>query len=91
MFPALAVILICAIPSGCFFPGAIDDIDVKQLESMIRKEKTLVIVDNRTELEYSSGHIPGAVHIPQEGFPMIASLLPADKNTPLVFYCRGSS
>jgi len=58
---------------------------------MIQKEKKLVIIDNRTEFEYSSGHIPGAMNIPQHDFRMIASFLPADKDTPLVFYCGGYS
>ncbi len=91
LLPVLAIIILCIVPAGCFFPGAIEDIDVKQLESIIQKETKLVIIDNRTEFEYSSGHIPGAVNIPQQAFPMLASFLPADKHIPLIFYCSGSS
>jgi len=91
LFLALAVISLCIVPAGCFFPGSVEDIDVKQMESLIKKEKKLVVIDNRTEFEYSSGHIPGAVNIPQQDFPVIASLLPADKDAPLVFYCGGYS
>ena len=87
----LAFILFCTAAAGCFFPGAIEDLDVKQFESIMKSDKKLVIIDNRTEMEYSSGHIPGASNIPQQNFPMITSFLPADKDTPLVFYCGGYS
>jgi len=91
LFPLLAVLFLCIVPAGCFFPGSVEDLNVKQLESLMKKEKKLVIVDNRTELEYLSGHIPGSLNIPQQNFPTIVSFLPADKDTPLVFYCAGYS
>jgi rhodanese-related sulfurtransferase len=77
--------------AGCFFPGAIEDLDVKQMESSLKGEKKPVIIDNRTEMEFSYGHIPGAINIPQQNFPIIASFLPSDKDTPLIFYCGGYS
>lgn len=91
LLPLYIMIILCIVPAGCFFPGAVEDIDVRQLESIIKKEKKLVIIDDRTKFEYSSGHIPGAVNVPQEDFPMIASFLPADKHIPLIFYCGGYS
>jgi len=87
----LAFILFCTAAAGCLFPGAVEDLDVKQVESIMKSEKKLVIIDNRTEMEYSSGHIPGASNIPQQNLPMITSFLPADKDTPLIFYCGGYS
>lgn len=87
----LAFILLCTAAAGCFFPGTVEDLDVKQVESIMRSENKLVIIDNRTEMEYSSGHIPGASNIPEQNLPIITSFLPADKDTPLVFYCGGYS
>ncbi len=57
----------------------------------MKSEKNLLVIDNRTESEFSVAHIPGSLNIPPESFPLIASLLPADKGTPLIFYCSGLS
>lgn len=86
----MVFVLFCTV-TGCFFPGAIEDLDVKQVESIMKSEKKLVIIDNRTEFEYASGHIPGASNIPPQNIPMIGSFLPADKDAPLLFYCGGYS
>lgn len=74
---------------GCLFSGGIPDIDIKELKKLMEKEKRLFVADNRTSMEYTMGHIPGAILIPQEEFQRIASLLPKEKDSPLVFYCRG--
>lgn len=87
--PFIAMLILCIFPAGCFFSDGIEDIGLKTLKSLMEKEKRLVVVDNRSALEYASGHIPGAIHIPQEEFSRIASHLPAEKDTPIVFYCRG--
>lgn len=81
--------VLCLLPVGCFLPDGIEDIDVKKLEARMENGKRLVIADNRTTLEYVSGRIPGAIHIPQEEFHRIAAFLPPEKDTPIVFYCRG--
>lgn len=85
----LAFNLSFLMPAGCFLVDSIGDIDIRKLEGLMETEKRLLIVDNRTILEYASGHIPGALHIPQEEFYRLASLLPPEKDTPIVFYCRG--
>ena len=89
LLPALTLFFLCIIPAACFFPGAIEDLDVRQVESLLKGQKKIVLVDNRNEMEYAAGHIPGACNIPQQNFPMIASFLPADKDTPILFYCSG--
>ena len=88
-FPLIAMLILCLLPAGCFFSEGIGDIDLRTLKSMMEKEERLVVVDNRSALEYASGHIPGAIHLPEEEFPRIASYLPPEKDTPIVFYCRG--
>lgn len=48
--------------------------------------KDVVLVDLRSEPEYRSGHIPGAINIPQEH---IASTPPeVSRETVVVLYCR---
>jgi hypothetical protein len=87
--PLLAILTLCLLPAGCFLADGIGDIDVRKLEGLMEREQRLLVVDNRTTLEYASGHIPRAMHIPQEEFYRLASLLPPEKDTPIVFYCRG--
>ncbi len=90
--PALLFIIVpclCVLLAGCFFSSGIPNIDIKELNKLMEKEGRLLVVDNRSALEYASGHIPGAIHIPQEEFFRIASFLPKEKDTPVVFYCRG--
>ena len=85
----LALCVIGAFLTGCTFLSGITDLDVGEFEKLVANEQRLVIVDNRTTLEYESGHIPGAIHIPREEFFRIASFLPETKDTPIVFYCSG--
>lgn len=89
LLPFLVMMVLCTFPAGCFLPDSARDIDVKNLEGLMQKDKRLLLVDNRTTLEYASGRIPGAIHIPQEEFYRMGSLLPPEKDTPIVFYCRG--
>jgi hypothetical protein len=90
LLPLLVILALCLLPmTGCFLGDSIGDIDVGKLEGLMEREQRLLVVDNRTTLEYASGHIPGAMHIPQEEFYRLASLLPPEKDTPIVFYCRG--
>ena len=70
-------------------PGGVEDIPVEQLKARIGAGGGLVVVDTRTEYEYRQGHLPGAVNIPPYEFGKLSTLLPADKGTEVVFYCRG--
>jgi 3-mercaptopyruvate sulfurtransferase SseA len=53
------------------------------------KPNDLLIVDARNPGEYADVHIPGAINIPQNKFDEYTHLLPAEKNTRIVFYCNG--
>ena len=64
------------------------NITADELRDMLDK-KTVVLVDARSGLEYSQGHIPKAVNIPPEKVGLISEFLPKNKKTMIVFYCRG--
>ncbi len=50
----------------------------------------MVLVDSRPkEGKYDQGHIPTAISIPDTHFEKMTNLLPAKKDTLLVFYCGG--
>ncbi|SDB09645.1 3-mercaptopyruvate sulfurtransferase SseA, contains two rhodanese domains [Desulfonatronum thiosulfatophilum] len=52
----------------------------------------VMIIDSRPKQpRYDVGHIPTAVSLPDSQFErMAAEVLPADKNTKLIFYCGGT-
>jgi rhodanese-related sulfurtransferase len=70
-------------------PANANNVDVEELKKMMSENTRLLIVDTRTEFEYQLGHIPKAINISQEKFYMLETLLPKEKDTPIVFYCRG--
>ena len=80
---------VCILPAGCFLSSGIPDINIIELKKLMERDAGVLVVDNRTTMEYTSGHIPGAIHIPQEEFFRIASYLPKEKDAIIVFYCRG--
>ncbi len=64
-------------------------ITAEQVQDWLRGRSRVVIVDVRTYEEYREGHIPGAINIPSERIATERALLPKDKSTPLILYCRG--
>jgi len=71
------------------FAESFKNITANELKDMLDKKTKLVLVDARSGLEYSQGHIPKAVNIPPEKVGIISTLLPKNKKTLIVFYCRG--
>jgi rhodanese-related sulfurtransferase len=54
------------------------------------EDNTAVIVDARPKRpKFDKGHIPSAISIPDTQFDKLKGKLPADKATPLIFYCGG--
>jgi rhodanese-related sulfurtransferase len=81
-------IIVLTITFSCV-PSQANDINAEELKKMISEDTRLLVVDTRTEFEYKLGRIPKAINISQEKFYMLETLLPTEKNTPIVFYCRG--
>jgi hypothetical protein len=66
-------------------------IDSKELKDMLNDDKQkFLLVDTRTEFEFRQNHIPGAISIAPHRFRELTTLLPGDKDFPIVFYCRGT-
>ena len=54
------------------------------------EDNTAVMVDSRPKRpKFDKGHIPSAISIPDTQFDKLKGKLPADKATPLIFYCGG--
>jgi rhodanese-related sulfurtransferase len=60
------------------------------IKKQIDEKATMVLVDSRPKArQYDKGHVPGAISIPDSEFDKMVDKLPADKATPLYFYCGG--
>ena len=68
------------------YPAVSADWVKKQLDN----KANMVLIDSRPKRKkYDKGHIPTALSIPDSQFAKLQDQLPADKSTPLVFYCGG--
>ena len=60
------------------------------VKKQIDNKTNMVLIDSRPKhKKYDKGHIPTALSIPDSQFAKMQDQLPADKSTPLVFYCGG--
>jgi len=60
------------------------------VKKQIDQKTNLVLIDSRPKRKkYDKGHIPMALSIPDSQFAKMQDQLPAEKSTPLVFYCGG--
>ena len=81
--------------TGCAAPKRTADsyrqISMQEAMDMMEKEKNYIILDVRTVAEYESGHIPGAICIPNEtiGTEKIPEL--PDKDQLILVYCRSGN
>ncbi|TBV82675.1 MAG: rhodanese-like domain-containing protein [Desulfobulbaceae bacterium] len=87
----LTTLLILAATASAVMAQGPNNISSEELRQRLTQPQLSVVIDTRTEREYRRGHIPGASNIPPTSFINIAELLPKNKNTPLVFYCRNLS
>ncbi len=66
-------------------------ISAGHLKKLIDTAEAGTLLDLRATAAYAHSHIPGALSLPADRFEQkAATVLPADKNEPLVFYCDNS-
>ncbi len=91
----IAVLSICVVACGKVAEEKSDSsfqrIDAEAAKEMMDSDKELVVVDVRTDEEYNSGHIVGAINIPVEQITAgdFGSL--TDKNQTILIYCRSGN
>ena len=66
--------------------GLFEYIKYDEIDNLV--EQKAYILDSRTQLEYSLGHIEGAVNIPLALLRKNHDQLPLDKSTPVYVYCN---
>lgn len=70
--------------------GRVGAVSVPFIKKQIDEKAAVAVIDSRPkERKYDKGHIPGAINIPDTQFDKLVDRLPADKSTPLYFYCDG--
>jgi rhodanese-related sulfurtransferase len=60
----------------------------EELASHLEAAECPVVIDVRSQLEFHSGHIPGALHVPFWGALLRRDSLPADKQRTIVLTCE---
>ncbi|HSH42134.1 MAG TPA: rhodanese-like domain-containing protein [Arenicellales bacterium] len=65
-----------------------EPISAGKLAARLDEGRTPVILDVRTEWEYRSGHVPGALHIPHTELAARLSDISADPGEEIVVYCE---
>ncbi|NLB89618.1 MAG: rhodanese-like domain-containing protein [Clostridiales bacterium] len=66
-------------------------IGAQEAKEIMENEKDYVIVDVRTKQEYDSGHIPGAILLPNEEIATKEISLLPDKDQLILVYCRSGN
>jgi rhodanese-related sulfurtransferase len=71
--------------------GNLHAVSVAHVKQLLDAKTPLTLVDARPkDRKYDKGHIPGAISLPDSQFDKLAvERLPADKASPLFFYCDG--
>lgn len=71
--------------------GGLHAVSVAHVKQQMDAKAPLTLVDARPkDRKYDKGHIPGAISLPDSQFDKLAAeRLPADKASPLYFYCDG--
>ncbi len=64
------------------------NINAQQAKEIMDTEAGYVILDVRTQEEFDSGHIPGAILIPDYEIKEKAPQVLTDKNQKILVYCR---
>lgn len=60
----------------------------KELLQLLSSKKSPIVIDVRSGMEFSSGHIPGAIHAPNLKILLKMAQLPEDKTCQLVVTCE---
>lgn len=70
--------------------GGSVSINTAYVQQLMAGEEPVMVYDSRPKgSKYDKGYIPGAVSLPDSKFETMSGILPANKDTALVFYCGG--
>ena len=94
-----SLMLVLAVLSGCAAPSPASgtgsrtyrQITMQEAAQLMKTEQNYILLDVRSDMEYSAGHIPGAVLLPNEtiGSDPIPQL--PNKDQLIMVYCRSGN
>lgn len=89
----LVLILIISTVSGCSSQNdtsvlEYSKITANEAKDMMDQDSTITVLDVRTEEEYNTGHIEGAILIPDTEILEKAEETLTDKSSTILVYCR---
>lgn len=83
----LLTLLATAVLAVSVIAGEFPDVSVAEVKALTDSKKAVLIDVNGSD-SYKKGHVPGALDFAAVKGDL-ASVLPKDKNTPIVAYCGG--
>ena len=88
------LMITAALLCGCGAPTGTPDyrqISMDEAVELLAKDSGYILLDVRTQSEYDSGHIPGAICLPNESIGGEAPAQLPDKNQTIYVYCRSGN
>jgi len=82
------LLVVSLVVSGCAEVDEPGVTEISQQEFMSSPPADVLVLDVRTQEEFSSGHVPGAVNIPHDVLASRLSDLDGQKDRAVVVYCR---
>jgi rhodanese-related sulfurtransferase len=64
-------------------------VSAEEVHAALVSGRPVALVDARTPDEYAQAHLPGAVNVFAPTVKASKALLPKDRSTRIIFYCRG--
>lgn len=77
-------------PNGEETPTVMN-ITAEQGKAMMDEDSTIILVDVRTQEEYTEEHIPGALLVPVDDLESLAPEMLMDKEATYIIYCRSGN
>jgi phage shock protein E len=102
--PAITITLLLALAITIAFSGCattqdpageeeptVVKITAEEGKTMMEEDPTIVLVDVRTEAEFTEEHIPGALLVPVDELESLAPEMIPDKEATYIVYCRSGN
>jgi phage shock protein E len=84
----LGSVVVLLVASGCSPADAPEVQPLSQEQLLSAPPAGALILDVRSEAEFGSGHVPGAINIPHDQLASRLSDLDSEMARPVVVYCR---
>ncbi len=86
-----SLFLVLGVLTGCVAKGGVyEDVNAAEAIKILETPGTFLL-DVRTEGEYQAGHLANATLIPVQELEQRLADLPADKERPVLVYCRSGN